>query len=66
MSVKGDRGRGFELLAIEGRKNANDIIRASGGLYNASTDARSADTVNFRSKEKHILLVYRFHELSDN
>jgi hypothetical protein len=32
VSVEGDRGGGLELLAIEGRENPDDVIRASAGL----------------------------------
>jgi len=63
--VESDRGGWLELFAVEGGQNADDIIRAGRGLYDTGATILSA-TISEDIGHVSILLVNRFHKLSDH
>jgi hypothetical protein len=62
--VESDGGRGLEELAVEGRKNADNIVGTRRRLYDAGTAGISNWPRNRAARN--LLLIDSFHELPYN
>ena len=65
MAVESHRGGRFQLLAIEGGENADNIVGARRRLYNSGADDESVIQYLGSSRE-YSLLIDGFHKLTDD
>jgi hypothetical protein len=64
--VEGHRGRRLQLLAIEGREDAHNVIGTGRGLDYASTIQVSMSMLPRFRNVFHSLLINGLHELTDD